>query len=157
AAARLAATSRLASSAIRATRSRGLIARQTLTALCAPAASSGEKGPNTVTVGTRPGLFRLDHEGRHLAATRSDVGEARGAQAGEEAGSPAREDVRGEVDQHGALGDAAGLADRKRFAPHGDALLHDPETGVLLRLCHGLVDGGIPLAFAGLPAQGDAG
>ena len=53
AAARLAATSRLASSAISATRSWGWIARQTSMALRAPGASSGENGPNTVAVGMR--------------------------------------------------------------------------------------------------------
>jgi hypothetical protein len=49
AAARLAATSRLASSAISATRSPGWIARQTSTALCAPASRSGTGSPNTST------------------------------------------------------------------------------------------------------------
>src|SRR3954451_6463427 len=99
------------------------MARQTLMALCAPGASAGENGPNTVNVDT---LLALHDEGRHLAASRRDVGEPGRAEPGQETGDVSAEDVRREIDQHGALDDALVFADGKRFAPHVDALLHDP-------------------------------
>ena len=53
-------------------------------------------------------------ERRHLPAARGDVGQPGRAQPRQEPGDAAAEQVRREVDQHVALDDAAGLADRER-------------------------------------------
>src|SRR6266849_2064430 len=136
AAARLAATSRLASSATSATRSRGRMARQTSIALRAPAVSSGEKGPNTVAVGILSLIARpsgravpwLNDEGGHLAAAGGHVRQARRAEAREEAADAPAEEIRREVDEHVALDDPVGLAHRIGLAADRDPFLGNPSA-----------------------------
>src|SRR3954470_25077726 len=126
------------------------MARQTLMALCAPGASAGENGPNTVNVDT---LFALHDEGRHLAASRRDVGEAGRAEPGQETGDLSPEDVGREIDQHRALDDGLAFADRERFAPHGDALLDYPEPPGILPFAHRRRDRIVPRALGGFPSE----
>src|SRR6266571_4714574 len=160
AAARLAATSRLASSAISATRSRAWTARQTLMALRAPAASSGENDPKTAAVGilwsgsSDPVFPRFDDKGRHLTAARRHVGQPRRAEACEESRHASAEHIRREIHQHVAFDDGARFTHRKALPPNVDAFLDDPSA---LRLPYSPGDGSVPLAFAGFPAEGDAG
>src|SRR5712692_2208660 len=98
-------------------------------------------------------------EGGDLATAGGDVGEAGGAQAGEEAAEFAAEEIRGEVDEHVAEFDIFVRRDvREDFTADGDALLHDP--GVIVFAGPGggdsALDGFVPVAFAGFPAECDA-
>ena len=135
-----------------ATRSPGWIARQTSMALRAPGASSGENGPNTVAVDIT--FLASNDEGGHLPAARGDVGQSGRAEARQEAGDAPAEQVRREVDQHVALDDAVGLADREGLAADRDPLLGDPAA---LGLAQRPRDRRVPRALVGLPAERHAG
>src|ERR1700757_327834 len=96
---------------------------------------------------------RLDAESRDLPATAGDVGQAGGAEAGEEAADFAAEKIGGEIDEHVAIVDCAvGPHPRKNFAADGDALLHDPAA---LRGGDSFFDNRVPFGFAGSPAERD--
>src|SRR4029077_9350332 len=100
-----------------------------------------------------------------LAAAGGYVGEAGGAETGEEAGGFAAEELGRDVDQHVAELDGLGGGDvGENFAADGDALLHNPSAGLFGRLGSGGVaagdgaaDGVIPIMFVGFPAEGYAG
>src|SRR5882762_7901536 len=100
-----------------------------------------------------------DAEGGDLAAAGGYVGEAGGAEAGEEAAEFAAKEIGGQVDEHVAGFDiSVGRDVGKNFAADGDALLHDPgATGFSgLGGGDGAGDGFIPIVLVGFPAKGDA-
>src|SRR2546426_10606258 len=92
---------------------------------------------------------------RNLAAAAGHIGEAGGAEAGEKATELSAEQVRGEIHQHVAGIDFAGLSNvREDFAPGGDAFLGDPYA-VLRRKSK--LDRPVPGGLTGFPAAGHAG
>src|SRR5260370_29298549 len=100
-----------------------------------------------------------DAEGGDLAAAGGYVGEAGGAEAGEEAAEFAAKQVWGEVDEH--VSELNGMVGRdvgEDFAANGDALLHDPAAGIFAGASggDGATDGLVPIVFVGFPAEGDA-
>src|SRR4029077_14224111 len=87
-----------------------------------------------------------------LAAAGGYVGEAGGAETGEEAGGFAAEELGRDVDQHVAELDGLGGGDvGENFAADGDALLHNPSAGLFGRLGSGGVAAGDWAARCGLP------
>src|SRR6185503_15323199 len=142
------------------------MARHTCTALRAPGCRSAAAAPNIdsrivfhllgLTFRLQTSNFKLltYHEGRNLSAAGRDVGEAGRAQARQEPGEAAPENVRGEIDQHVPHRDAAALADRKHLAPDRDALLRHPAA---IALFDGARQRVVPRRLAGLPAERDAG
>src|SRR6266403_5453914 len=92
---------------------------------------------------------------RNLAAAAGHIGEAGGAEAGEKATELSAEQIRGEIHQHVAVIDFAGLSNvREDFAPDGYAFLGDPHA-VLCRKSK--LDRRVPGGFTGFPAGGPAG
>src|SRR5260221_10410987 len=70
---------------------------------------------------------RGDAKSRHLASTAGHIGEAGGAEAGKKAAKLFTEQVRGEIHQHVAVIDPAGVRDvRKNLAADGNAVLDEP-------------------------------
>src|SRR5512137_537072 len=149
----LAATSELAWSVKRATRSPGCTARHVSTALRAPGMRSacGEANCMLIILMDSDGFFliaqkqaprksqhklgpvlrstRSDAEGGDLAAAAGDVGEAGGAQAREEAAKFAAEEIGSEIHQHVAEVDLSNLRDvGKNFAADGNPFLSDPHA-----------------------------
>src|SRR6266852_2826758 len=87
-------------------------------------AYNGARGP----LGRRLGAYT---KGGDLAAAAGDVGEAGGAEAGEEAAQFSAEEIWSEIDEHVFELYAAGLRDvGKNLAADGDAFLHDPAAGI---------------------------
>src|SRR5882724_13189867 len=129
----LAATARLASSAIRATCSRSLLfstgrsaGRTTATVdkgrLCALSA-----GDLSLLIGCR--TSRGDAERGHLTAATGHIGEAGGAKAREKAAKFSAEQVRREIHQHVAVIDFADIGDvRENLSADRDPFLDDPHA-----------------------------
>src|SRR6267143_3177029 len=96
-----------------------------------------------------------DAKRRNLAAAAGHIGEAGGAEAGEKATEFSAEQVWGEIHQHVAVIDFAGLSHvREDFAPDGDAFLGDPRA-VLRRKSK--LDRRVPGGFTGFPSESHAG
>src|SRR6266446_120480 len=179
AAAMLAATARLASSAINATCSPGRTARQVSTALCAPGINSVWRGPKFIVLillesarfssaevlvwfycstGRKAGFQSIgcraawgNSKRGHLAAAAGDIREAGGAEARQKAAQFSAEQVRREVHQHVPVVHLADVrGERKNLAADRNAFLRDPHA--IFRRQRAL-DGAVPRVFTGLPAK----
>src|ERR1700730_12562994 len=177
AAAMLAATARLASSAIKATCSRGRTARQVSTALRAPGINSVWRGPKFILLillesarfssaevlggfyfstgrmaGFLVGRVPLGNSKRRdLAAAAGDIRQTGGAEARQKTAQFSAEQVRCKVHQHVPvvhLADSRG--ERKYLAADRNAFLRDPHT-IFGR--QRALDGVVPSFFAGFPAE----
>src|SRR6266849_5858704 len=179
AAAMLAATARLTSSAINATCSPGRRLRQVSTALRAPGINSVWRGPKFIVLillesarfssadvlagfyystGRKAGFQSIGYRAAwgnskrgHLAAAAGDIREAGGAEARQKAAQFSAEQVRREVHQHVPVVHLADVrGERKNLAADRNAFLRDPHA-IFGR--QRALDGVVPRAFAGLPAK----
>src|SRR5258708_8485308 len=94
---------------------------------------------------------RGDAKSRHLAATAGHIGEAGGAEGSKKATKLSTEQVRGEIHQHVAVIDPAGVRDvRKDLAADGNAFLDDPHAVLRGKRTF---DRRSPGGFTGFPAE----
>src|SRR5690348_7355242 len=96
----------------------------------------------------------------NLAASAGDIGEARGTQAGEESAQFSAEEIGSKIHEHVAELDGAAVEYlREDFAADRNALLDDPAAALSCFSVagNGLLDGCIPITFAGFPTEGNAG
>src|SRR5262249_11419237 len=164
AAAILAATWLLASSAISATCSLGSMARQTSTAFRAPPSRSGDAGPNsdrlirTILLGPYGsyGSERTYDERRNLSTARRHVGEAGRAQTRQKSREASTKDIGCEIDEHVARTRTtrrAAVAHRKPLAADRDAFLCHPAA---IAFGERPRNRGVPVRFLGSPPQRDS-
>src|SRR5579859_162880 len=117
--------------------------------------------PNQASTGSRVRTARGYAEGGDLAAAGGDVGQAGGAEAGEEAAEFSAEQIGREVHQHVAKLDGLDRRDvRENFPADGDAFLDDPNAAG--RCGVDGIDGGdraadgfVPIFFVGFPTESD--
>src|SRR5229473_6259625 len=179
AAAMLAATARLASSAINATCSPGRTARQVSTALCAPGINSVWRGPNFIVLillesarfssaevlvwfycltGRKAGFQSIGYRTAwgnskrwDLAAAAGDIREAGGAEARQKTAQLSAEQIGREVHQHVPVVHLADVrGERKNLAADRNTFLRDPHA---ILGGQRALDGVVPRVFAGLPAK----
>src|SRR5712664_39114 len=179
AAAILAATARLASSAINATCSPGRTARQVSTALCAPGINSVWRDPKFIVLillesarfssaevlvwfysstGRKAGFQSIDYRAAwgnskrgDLAAAAGDIRQAGGAETRQKAAQFSAEQIRRKVHQHVPVVHLADVGgERKDLAADRNAFLRDPHA--IFRRQRAL-DGAVPRVFTGLPAK----
>src|SRR6266850_3732246 len=157
AAAMLAATARLASSAINATCSPGRTARQVSTALCAPGINSVWRGPKFIllillesarfssaevlrgfycSTGRMAGFQSIgcraawgNSKRRDLAAAAGDIRQARGAETRQKTAQFSAEQIGRKIHQHVPVVHLADVrGERKNFAADRNAFLGDPHA-----------------------------
>src|SRR6202171_1514218 len=105
------------------------------------------------------GLFWRDAKRRNLAAAAGYVSQAGGAKTRQISGEFSAEKIRRKIHQHVAELHISTCGNvRENFAADGDAFLHDPATTVVFGAGtrNRRLDRGVPLAFAGFPAERDS-